>query len=251
MWVASLSQSPASSHHPWISCGAFPPLNATSSPDTAHFSFNQLVGIFFNNRKKKVCSTVSDSATPWLTRLLHPWNFLGKSAGVGCHFLLQGIFPTQGSNLGLPQCGQTLYHLSHQGINYSLPLFWESQNWIWTMCVTSLADRVLCIVLDAVSTHCLRASAYPEPEIPQLPAVCPAGRPRRAGGRGVLPWAPVLPASSPPGLPPPLHLPSASFCGVSPRAPILCVLHPSILPCSSFDSLFPVYCFFGGYFLTS
>ena len=41
--------------------------------------------------------------------------FLGKSTGVGCHFLLQGIFPTQGQNLGLPHCGQKLYHLSHQG----------------------------------------------------------------------------------------------------------------------------------------
>ena len=32
---------------------------------------------------------------------------------MGCHFLLQGIFPTQGSNLGLPHCRQTLYRLSH------------------------------------------------------------------------------------------------------------------------------------------
>ena len=31
------------------------------------------------------------------------------------HFLPQGIFLTQGSNLGLPNCKQTLYHLSHQG----------------------------------------------------------------------------------------------------------------------------------------
>ena len=36
-----------------------------------------------------------------LTRLLQQWNFPGKSTGVGCHFLLQGIFPTQGLNLGL------------------------------------------------------------------------------------------------------------------------------------------------------
>ena len=50
-----------------------------------------------------------------LTRLLCPWNFPGKSTGVGCHFLLQGIFLTQGSNLGLPHCRQTLYLLSHQG----------------------------------------------------------------------------------------------------------------------------------------
>ena len=35
---------------------------------------------------------------------------------MGCHFLLQGIFPTWGSNSGLPHCRQMLYHLSHQGI---------------------------------------------------------------------------------------------------------------------------------------
>ena len=36
-------------------------------------------------------------------RLLCPWNSPGKNTGVGCHFLLQGIFPTQGSNSGLLQ----------------------------------------------------------------------------------------------------------------------------------------------------
>ena len=44
----------------------------------------------------------------------YPWDFPGKSTGVGCHFLLQGIFPTQESNPGLRHCRQTLYHLSHQ-----------------------------------------------------------------------------------------------------------------------------------------
>ena len=39
----------------------------------------------------------------------------GKNAEVGCHALLQGIFPTQGSNLGLPCCRQILYQLSYQG----------------------------------------------------------------------------------------------------------------------------------------
>ena len=34
---------------------------------------------------------------------------------VGCHFLLQQIFLTQGLNPGFPHCKQTLYHLSHQG----------------------------------------------------------------------------------------------------------------------------------------
>ena len=38
----------------------------------------------------------------------------GKCTGVGCHALRQRIFPTQGSNPGLPHCGQIFYHLSHQ-----------------------------------------------------------------------------------------------------------------------------------------
>ena len=38
---------------------------------------------------------------------------------MGCHFLLQGIFPAQGLNLGLPHCRRTLYLLSHQGSPFS------------------------------------------------------------------------------------------------------------------------------------
>ena len=43
----------------------------------------------------------------------------GKNTGVGCHALLQGIFPPQGSNPGLLHCRRILYHLSHQGSPYS------------------------------------------------------------------------------------------------------------------------------------
>ena len=39
----------------------------------------------------------------------------GKNTGVGCHGLIQGIFPTQGLNPGLPHCRWILYRLSHQG----------------------------------------------------------------------------------------------------------------------------------------
>ena len=39
----------------------------------------------------------------------------GKNTGVGCHAFLQGNFPTQGSNPGLPHCRQNLYCLRHQG----------------------------------------------------------------------------------------------------------------------------------------
>ena len=51
----------------------------------------------------------------WPARLLCPWDSPGKNTGVGCHFLLQGIFLTQGSNLSFLHCRQILYHLSHQG----------------------------------------------------------------------------------------------------------------------------------------
>ena len=51
------------------------------------------------------------------TRLLCPWDFPGKNTGMGCHFLLQRIFPTQGLNPGLLHCRQILYHLSHHGSN--------------------------------------------------------------------------------------------------------------------------------------
>ena len=39
----------------------------------------------------------------------------GKNIGRVCHFLLQGIFPTQGSNPGLLHCRQSLYQLSYEG----------------------------------------------------------------------------------------------------------------------------------------
>ena len=46
--------------------------------------------------------------------LLCPRDSPGKNTGVGCHFLLQGIFLTQELNLSLPLCRQTLYRLNHE-----------------------------------------------------------------------------------------------------------------------------------------
>ena len=51
----------------------------------------------------------------WPQGLYSPWNFPGKNIGVDSHSFLQGIFPTQGSNTGLPHCRQILYQLGHQG----------------------------------------------------------------------------------------------------------------------------------------
>ena len=63
-------------------------------------------------------SVVSDSAHQDCS----PWNSLDKNSGVSCYSLLQGIFLTQGSNLGLLNCRQILYYLSHQG----------NPNYCWT-----------------------------------------------------------------------------------------------------------------------
>ena len=72
----------------------------------------------FIRRVSVIASGVSDSLQPhglWPARLLCPWDSPGKNTGVCCHFLLQGIFPIQGSNLGLLYCNRILYCLSHQG----------------------------------------------------------------------------------------------------------------------------------------
>ena len=82
-------------------------------------------------------SVVSD--TLWPTGLYSPWNSPGQNTGVGSLSLLQGTFPTQGSNLGLPHRGQILYQLSYKGspriLEWAAYSFssWSSQprNWTW------------------------------------------------------------------------------------------------------------------------
>ena len=59
------------------------------------------------------CSVVSNSLQPH--GLYNPWNSLGQNTGVGSLSLLQGIFPTQGSNPGLSHCRWILYQLSYEG----------------------------------------------------------------------------------------------------------------------------------------
>ena len=58
-------------------------------------------------------SVVSDSL--WPHGLYSPWNSPGQYTWVGSLSLLQGIFPAQGLNPGLPYCRQILYQLSHKG----------------------------------------------------------------------------------------------------------------------------------------
>ena len=93
-------------------------------------------------------SVVSDSLQPH--RLYSPWNSPGKNTGVGNLSLLQGIFPTQGSNPGLPHCRRILYQLSFQGSRG----WW--QIWLITRPIL-MEDRVttkdMCFCLNAVWVH--------------------------------------------------------------------------------------------------
>ena len=61
--------------------------------------------IYISSLVAKLCLTLLQPHG--LDRLLCPWDFLSKNTGVGCHFLLQGIFPTQGSSP----------HLLHQQVD--------------------------------------------------------------------------------------------------------------------------------------
>ena len=75
--------------------------------------------------------------------LYSPWNSPGLNTGVSSLSFLQGIFPSQGLNSGLPQCGQIFYQLSHQGSPRILE--WEAypfsrgssqpSNWTGVSCI--------------------------------------------------------------------------------------------------------------------
>ena len=97
-------------------------------PATSRWFFHRLLkGVFMQNCycehiefpsfsficESKSCSVVSDSLR--LHGLYSPWNSPDQNTGVGCLSLLQGIFPTQGSNPGLPHCRLIIYQLSHKG----------------------------------------------------------------------------------------------------------------------------------------
>ena len=79
-----------------------------------------ITGRFFTTWAMRVKVLVSQSCLtrrdPWTVPL--SMEFSRQEYWSGCHFLLQGIFPTQGLNPGFPHCRQTLYCLSHQGSPY-------------------------------------------------------------------------------------------------------------------------------------
>ena len=100
-----LQEEPHPSHCPW-------PKTISSSQSLSHLKVKV---------KVKSLSRVQLFVTPWTVAYQGPLSIgiFRQEYWSGLPLLLQEIFPTQGSNPGLPHCRQTLYRLSHQG---SLPI---------------------------------------------------------------------------------------------------------------------------------
>ena len=90
------------------------------------YTYNWEAKDFLRMKVKSVSySVVSNCLQPhglYSTRFLCPWNSPGKNTGEDSHSLLQGIFPTQGSNPDLLHCRQILYHVSHEGSPFNVML---------------------------------------------------------------------------------------------------------------------------------
>ena len=74
-----------------------------------------------------LCEPMNCSLPPLTPRILCPWVSPSKNTRVGCHSLLQGIFPNQGLSPGLLHCKQILYQLSHRT---HVPKLWLLL-WLW------------------------------------------------------------------------------------------------------------------------
>ena len=77
----------------------------------------KIKGTFFSKeRESEVAQSCPTLCSTWTVVYQAPpsMGFSRQEYWSGCRVLLQGILLTQGSNPGLPHCGQTLYHLSHQ-----------------------------------------------------------------------------------------------------------------------------------------
>ena len=108
---------------------------------------------------------VSDSF--WPHGLYRPWNSPGKNNGVGSPSLLQEIFPTQGSNPGLPHCWQILYQLSHKGSPRILE--WVSYPFPSGSSRPRNQTGVSCIAGRFLTNWAIRVLSFVSPVISDLP----------------------------------------------------------------------------------
>ena len=84
---------------------------------------------------------MSNSLRPHGLYIYSPWNSPGQNTEVGILSLLQGIFPTQGSNPGLPRCRWIIYQLSHKGSQ----IFYVSSD---NKCIKSRINMALYLAKD-------------------------------------------------------------------------------------------------------
>ena len=91
----------------------------------ALFHTQQIVKRYSNKRHRESRSVMSNSLQHH--RLYSPWNSPGKNTGVGSHSLLQGIFPTQGLNPGLPHC-RLIFFFTSWGIREAQQRAWWFSN---------------------------------------------------------------------------------------------------------------------------
>ena len=104
----------------------------------------------------KSCLTL---AIPWtVAHQARPWASPGKNTGMGCHFLLQGIFLTQELNPGLLHCRQMIYQLSCEGSPESVVL----PNHLILCCSLLLLPSIVpsIRVFSNESALCIRWSVY-------------------------------------------------------------------------------------------
>ena len=113
-------------------------------------SFNKaLIVNLDSSSKNKSHLVVSDSL--WPHGLSSPWNSPGENTGAGSLSLLQGIFPTQGSNPGLLHCRRILDQLSYKGNPQGTAvetrgndaLYWApAESWMQSICLLFYATTL-------------------------------------------------------------------------------------------------------------
>ena len=120
----------------------------------------------------QLCSTLLQLQT---IRLLCPWGFPIKNIGVGCHFLLQGIFLNQGSNSHLLRWLEDSLPLSHQGshvLNKCYIWYVKSINFPCMIMLASAAksSALLYIIICFVTKYRIQNSVW-IPQVSQFSSV--------------------------------------------------------------------------------
>ena len=158
------------------------------------------------------CSVTSSLYEPHgllSTRLLCPWDFPVKSTEMGSHYLLQGIFLTQGSNPTLLHCWRILYSLSHQALPWPHLKGWVSTGQRELERVLGTEPPPLCWMVWWWQELCSRHSVTrPPPHLGAASSLVFVDTLRNGWRRGEGGF-PALPISSSPS---PAHTSSQNLC---------------------------------------